>query len=385
MTDNIETIFIHGGNQGDIITGAVNTPIFTSTTYAQTEIGNNKYEYSRCSNPTRDSLESCIAESEYAKYACAFSSGLSAIQAVLTICNKEVINILAIDDLYGGTMRMFKNNMLTPVKINLTTDNFNFVNDKTHPSDDTFLINDIDIIWVESPTNPLLKAIDINKLCNYISDISPKSPGPYVIVDNTFATPYLQNPIKMGADVVIHSGTKYINGHTDVLMGFAITKNEVLYKYIKKYQYQVGAVPSPFDCYLILRGIKTLHVRMDRQCDNADKIYNFLLQKQEKNLVGKIYYPINSNMKRNGAMISFELCRSKDFIMKEMSQKLKFIKVAESLGSVETLINVPAFMTHASIDEKIRQQIGITDNLIRISVGIEYIDDIINDLERIFN
>lgn len=368
---HLETKFIHSGNQGDKYTGSVVTPIYLATTYAQIHPGNEKYEYSRISNPTRDTLEACMAECENGKYCVAFSSGLAAINSVINMFDK--INLLSIDDLYGGTKRMFTNDQYHSAQINYFKNSFQSLDEV----ENIIINNNISHIWLETPTNPLLKCIDIKHLsilCNKYNII--------LIVDNTFASPYLQNPLNLGAHIVVHSATKYINGHADVIMGFSITNEKKYYEKLKNIQYCVGAVPSPFDCYLCLRGLKTLHVRMKQCSANAKLIVCYLQEKQEENKIGKIYYPDHPQMRNSGGMISFELNKPIQFI-NEIAKKLKMIKLAESLGSVETLIEIPALMTHSQIPKEEREKICITENLIRLSVGIENVNDIISDLKNI--
>lgn len=368
MVMEIETKFIHSGYENDI-DGSIIPSINLSTTYSNfSTIGDNMHEYIRCSNPTRNILENYIANSENGSYCISFSSGISAIQASLSIIDGEK-RILRINDVYGGTSRLFKN---------IGMDIIEFIDDfvDLDKTEEIIKNNNINIIWIESPTNPLLKTININ-------DISKIKHNSILIVDNTFATMYLQNPLLLGADIVVHSGTKYINGHSDVMIGFVICNNENFYNSIKKYQYQInGAVPSPFDCYMCIRGLKTLHIRMKRQSENSYEIYKFLLDKQQNGIIGNIYYPPEFKNGMHGGMISFELLKNKKHII-ELPRKLNMIKVAESLGCVETLLNIPYFMTHACLSEGEKNKLGINYNLIRLSVGIENVNDILNDLKNI--
>lgn len=366
-----ETLYLHGGYESDI-DGSIIPSINLSTTYQNDfYIGDNKHEYIRCSNPTRNILEEYIAKAEYGKYCIASSSGISSIQSILSIITEKK-NILRINDVYGGTARMFNTLHTHNQNINEYVDDFCDLNKVKEIIDN----NNINIIWLESPTNPLLKVTDIKK----VSEIKNNA---ILVVDNTFATMYLQNPLLLGADIVIHSGTKYINGHSDVIIGFTITNNQNYYENMKKYQYQInGSVPSPFDCYLCIRGLKTLHIRIQRQSENSLNIYNFLLEKQKLGIIGNIYYPPEFKNNMHGGMISFELLKDKQYI-KKLPQKLKLIKVAESLGCVETLLNVPYYMTHACLTEEQKKLLGINYNLIRLSVGIENSIDIINDIKKI--
>lgn len=374
------TKVIHGANEPEPCYGAVNTPVYQSSTYAQISPGKHKgYEYSRSQNPTRTSLEKCLALLENAKYAYTFSSGLAAIDAVLKILlpGEEII---ASNDLYGGSYRLFKQIF---EKFGL---HFTFIDLQNPQKLENYISKKTKLIWIETPSNPLMKIIDIESVAN----ISKKY-NILLAVDNTFASPYLQNPLDLGADIVMHSITKYIAGHSDLIMGAIMCNDINIAEKIYFNQYASGAVPGPQDCYLALRGIKTLHVRMDRQCKNAHLIAEFL--NSHKN-VKKVFWPgfINhpnhnvakKQMKSFGAVISFLLnTNDKKQIIKFLSST-KIFTLAESLGGVESLINHPATMAHASIPENERKKIGISDNLIRLSVGIEDADDLIYDLNLAF-
>jgi cystathionine beta-lyase/cystathionine gamma-synthase len=379
MSRQIETSFIHAGDQVDPRTKSVTPGIFLATTYQQHRVGVSEHEYSRGSNPTRNTLERAIAECEQAKYGVCFSSGLSAIQATLSLYyHLPEISILATDDLYGGTARLFGQRNLSGAAINLRQIDFCRDGQLT----EALTTGQYQLVWIESPTNPLLKEVDLSVVCPEIRRLSPRST---VVVDNTFATPYLQRPITLGADVVVHSATKYLNGHSDVIAGMVVTSQDEIYERVKRFQCGIGAVLSPFDCYLTIRGLKTLHVRLDRQCENAEAIHHFLLSHQEKGRVKQVYYPEPKNMSKRGGMISFVLDRDDDFIRNEIPKLVKTITIAESLGAVETLLNVPYYMTHASLSVERRLELGITPQLIRLSVGIEHIRDLLSDLELLVN
>lgn len=372
----IESAVIHGGIYGDSVTGAVNVPIYQTATYQQPELGKNTgWEYSRTGNPTRAALESLIAELENGAAGFAFASGMAAITAVLSLFGSGD-KIIISSNVYGGTFRVL-DKIFSNFKIGYS------IEDTT----DTALLeknitSDVKAILIETPANPLLTVTDISA----ISAIAKKH-GILLIVDNTFMTPYLQRPIELGADIVIHSATKYIGGHSDVVAGLVVVNNKELAEKIAFIQNATGGVLAPFDSFLLIRGLKTLAVRMDRHTENAADIAVFL---QNNNAVKKIYYPglpdaqgyeINKKQAGNGgAMISFEL--KENYNIRKFFGSLKLIALAESLGGVESLVCHPASMTHASIPYEIRQKIGITDGLIRLSVGIENVSDLIADLEN---
>lgn len=373
---NIESTLIHGGIYGDEHTGAVNVPIYQTSTYEQYELGKHKgWEYSRTGNPTRAALETLIAELEKGKAGFAFASGMAAITAVLTLFEKGD-KIIISSNVYGGTFRVldkvFKNFGIT-YAIEDTTD-LQALDSKITP--------DVKAILVESPANPLLTVTDLSG----VSEVAKKH-GILSIADNTFMTPYLQRPIELGADIVIHSATKYLGGHSDLVAGLVVVNDEILAKRIAFIQNSTGGVLAPFDSFLLIRGVKTLGVRLDRHVENAEKAAEHL--KRHK-AVKNVYYPglpdaqgyeINRRQAKNGgAMISFELYENYDIA--KFFKSLKLIALAESLGGVESLVCHPASMTHASIPYEIRQKVGITDSLIRLSVGIENIDDLLGDLDR---
>ncbi|MBR6294984.1 MAG: PLP-dependent transferase [Treponema sp.] len=372
----IESALIHGGIDGDEFTGAVNVPIYQTSTYAQQGIGQNKgWEYSRTGNPTRAALEKLIAELEGGTHGFAFASGMAALSTVLTLF-KSGDRIIISSNVYGGTFRVldkiFKN-----FGINYSiedTSNLETLEQK--------ISGDVKAILVETPANPLLTITDLEGVAKLA-----KKHGILSIVDNTFMTPYLQRPIEKGIDIVVHSATKYLGGHSDVVAGLAVVKDAALAERLAFIQNAVGGVLGPFDSFLLIRGIKTLGVRLDRHTENALKIARWL----EKNpAVKRVYYPglesaqgyeINRRQAKNGgAMISFELKENYDF--KKFFSSLKLISLAESLGGVESLACHPASMTHASIPREIREKVGITDGLIRLSVGIEGADDLIFDLNN---
>ncbi len=370
----IDSAVIHGGIYGDKNTGAVNVPIYQTSTYEQESLGKHKgWEYSRTGNPTRTALESLIAELEHGVAGFAFASGMAAITAVLSLF-KSGDRIVISDNIYGGTFRVLDkvfNHFNITYKI-VDTTNLEAV-EKT-------ITEDVKAIFIETPTNPLLHITDIKA----ISDIAKKH-HILSIVDNTFMTPYLQRPIELGSDIVIHSATKYLGGHSDVIAGLVVVNSKELAERIAFIQNSTGGILQPFDSFLLIRGIKTLAVRMDRHVENAEKVVEYLKNKKG---IKNIYYPsdnaINKKQAKNGGvMISFEL--EKNYDINKFFDSVKFVALAESLGGVESLVCHPASMTHASIPADIRKKVGITDNLIRLSVGIENINDIITDLEQAIN
>ena len=373
---SIESALIHGGIYGDESTGAVNVPIYQTSTYEQQGIGQNKgWEYSRTGNPTRAALEALIAELEGGTHGFAFGSGMAALTAVLSLF-KSGDKIIISSNVYGGTFRVldkiFKNFNIT-YSIEDTTDLISL---------DTKVTPDVKAILVETPANPLLTITDLHGVANIA-----KKHGILSIVDNTFMTPYLQRPIESGIDIVVHSATKYLGGHSDVVAGLAVVHNKELAARLAFIQNATGGVLGPFYSFLLIRGIKTLGVRLDRHTENALKIAKWLTEQPS---VKKVYYPglesaqgydINKKQAKNGgAMISFELKENYDF--KKFFSSLGLIALAESLGGVESLACHPASMTHASIPREIREKVGITDGLIRLSVGIESAEDLIADLQQ---
>lgn len=371
------TLAIHAGQSPDPSTGAIMTPIFQTSTYVQEEVGKHKgFEYSRTANPTRSPLEQNIAALESAKYGLAFASGCSAFSTFLHTFNPGD-HIIATDDLYGGSFRL-----LTKVfaKQGLET---TFVDMTNLDNIEQAFTKNTKLIWIETPTNPLLKIIDIKA----IADFAHKN-GAYVAVDNTFMSPYFQKPLLLGADFVLHSTTKYINGHSDVVGGALLTNNDDYYKQLAFLQNSIGAIPGPMDSWLVLRGIKTLHVRMQRHEENAFKIADYL--NSNKKVVKVIYPGLESHpqhklakeqMSGFGGMISLVLDTNLEKARKFVSST-KLFSLAESLGGVESLIELPAAMTHASIPAEVRAKTGILDGLVRLSVGIEDADDLIDDLSQ---
>ena len=371
------TKVIHAGVSPDPLTGAVMTPIYQTSTYAQDGPGNHKgYEYARTQNPTRDALQKNLAALENGNYAICFSSGMAATTTVMQLLQPKD-EVISTNDLYGGSYRVF-----TKVfeKYGL---GYHFVS-MDHINEIESKINEnTKMIWVETPTNPMLNIIDIAAVCELA-----KKYKLLVCVDNTFASPYLQNPLDLGADIVLHSATKYLGGHSDVVHGAVIVKDMALADSLYFLQNAVGAVPGPQDCFLLLRGIKTLHLRVERACQNARKIADFL---QSHPKVDRIYYPgfpthkghqiAAKQMRDFGAMISFSLKDDTLEAASELLKKVHYFTCAESLGGVESLIGHPATMTHASIPREQRMANGLTDSLIRISVGIEDVEDLIADLK----
>tara|TARA_B100000524_G_scaffold55537_1_gene25830 strand:- start:23242 stop:24387 length:1146 start_codon:yes stop_codon:yes gene_type:complete len=369
---------IHSGVEPDPSTGAIMTPIFQTSTYVQEDAGVHKgYQYSRTQNPTRDALQKNIAALENASYGACFGSGLAAIDCVMKMLTPGD-EVISTNDLYGGSYRLFKT-IFEKYGIK-----FHFVemNDMDEVRE---LINQrTKLIWAETPTNPMINIIDIRGLVKLADSCDA-----WLCVDNTFATPYLQNPIDLGADIVMHSVTKYLGGHSDVIMGALVTSNELIAKEMYRIQNSSGAVPGPMDCFLVLRGIKTLHLRMQRHCENGAKIAHFL---QAHSAVEKVYWPgfeAHSNhliakqqMRDYGGMLSFTLEGNKLQDAQAVFRHLKLFSLAESLGGVESLIGHPATMTHSSIPKKDREASGIVDSLIRLSVGVEDAEDLIYDLRQ---
>ena len=373
---DIETELIHGGIYGDRLTGAVNVPIYQTSTYEQETLGVNKgWEYSRTGNPTRAALEKLIADLEHGKAGFAFGSGMAAITAVLSLFQTGD-RILISSNVYGGTFRVL-DKVFSHFGLNYTiadTTDLKSLEKKITP--------DVRAFFVESPANPLLTITDLAA----VSELAKKH-GLLTIVDNTFMTPYLQRPIELGADIVVHSATKYLGGHSDLVAGLAVVNDEDTADRLAFIQNSTGGVLGPFDSFLLIRGIKTLGVRMDRHVENAEKLAAYLKYHPE---VKNLYYPglpdaqgyeINKRQAKNGgAMISFELKEGHD--IRKFFSSLHLIALAESLGGVESLVCHPASMTHASIPYEIRQKVGITDSLIRLSVGIENAKDLKDDLDQ---
>ena len=372
------TKVIHAGVHPDVSTGAIMTPIYQTSTYVQDEIGVHKgFEYSRTGNPTRQALENNLAAIEGGKYGACFGSGLAAIDAVVKMLNPGD-EVISTNDLYGGSYRIFTT-IFEKYGIK-----FHFVNMLDVQNIEEKINDKTKLIWTETPTNPMLNIIDVKKVC----DLAHKN-NIMVGVDNTFATPYLQNPLALGADVVMHSVTKYLGGHSDVIMGALVTNDDKIAEEIYRIQNSSGAVCGPMDSFLVLRGIKTLHLRMQRHCENGEKIAHFL---NDHPLIDTVYWPglkshtnhevAKSQMKDFGGMISFNLVGDDFEMAKKVVSKTELFTLAESLGGVETLIGHPSTMTHASIPIEERMKSGVVDSLIRLSVGIEDIEDLINDLKN---
>jgi cystathionine gamma-lyase len=373
---HFSTRAIHVGQEADTATGATITPIYQTSTYTQEGLGGHKgFEYSRTGNPTRAALEACLASLENAGFGLAFGSGMAATSAVLSLL-RPGDHIVAGDDLYGGTYRIFER-VLRPMGIGIdyvTARDTNAYQEALHP--------ETRMIWIETPTNPLLSLVDISA----VAAIAARQ-GARLVVDNTFATPYLQRPLDLGAHIVVHSTTKYINGHSDVIGGAVLTSDEPAYTDIKFYQNAAGGVPSPFDSWLVLRGVKTLAVRMQKHCENALLVAEFL---STHPLVRKVYYPglpahpdhelAGRQMSGFGGMVSFAF----DGTLADVdifARSLRVFSLAESLGGVESLCCHPASMTHGSIPKEERERRGVTDTLLRLSVGIEDHADLIADLD----
>ena len=375
---HFNTATIHGGQSPDKAYGAVMPPIYQTSTYAQKSPGKHKgFEYSRTHNPTREALEKSLASIESGNFAFAFGSGLAAMDAVLKTL-KPGDEIISTDDLYGGSYRLFTKIFkdfglkFHFVSMHDTKNISNVLNDKTR------------LIWIETPTNPMMNIIDIKSVVDLV-----KGKDILVAVDNTFASSYIQQPLKIGADIVMHSATKYLAGHSDVILGALIVNDKNLAERLKFIQNASGAVCGPMDSFLTLRGIKTLHVRMQRHCENTAQIANFL---KESTKIEKVYWPgfkfhpnhniARSQMKDFGGMLSF-VTKGADYKSAiKIVEKLKIFTLAESLGGVESLAGHPASMTHASIPKQIREKSGVVDALIRLSVGIEHVDDLIADLKQ---
>ena len=375
---HFNTATIHGGQSPDKAYGAVMPPIYQTSTYAQKSPGKHKgFEYSRTHNPTRQALEKSLASIESGNFAFAFGSGLAAMDAVLKTL-KPGDEIISTDDLYGGSYRLFTKIFkdfglkFHFVSMHDTKNISNVLNDKTR------------LIWIETPTNPMMNIIDIKSVVDLV-----KGKDILVAVDNTFASSYIQQPLKIGADIVMHSATKYLAGHSDVILGALIVNDKNLAEHLRFIQNASGAVCGPMDSFLTLRGIKTLHVRMQRHCENTAQIANFL---KESTKIEKVYWPgfkfhpnhniARSQMKDFGGMLSF-VTKGADYKSAiKIVEKLKIFTLAESLGGVESLAGHPASMTHASIPKQIREKSGVVDALIRLSVGIEHVDDLIADLKQ---
>ncbi len=369
---------IHAGVHPDESTGAIMTPIYQTSTYVQDGVGNHKgYEYSRTLNPTRHALEKNIAAIENGKYGACFGSGLAAIDCVIKMLNPGD-EVISTNDLYGGSYRLF-NTIFGKYGIK-----FHYVS-MANPANVEALVNEnTKLIWVETPTNPMMNIIDIEAMAKIA-----KNAKAWLCVDNTFATPYLQNPLDLGADIIMHSVTKYLGGHSDVVMGALVTSDDAIAKEMYRIQNSSGAVCGPMDAFLVLRGIKTLHLRVQRHCENGVVVANFLTTHPK---VDKVYWPgfeshpnhevAKKQMRGYGGMISFTLKGNKIEDAHKILKEVKIFVLAESLGGVESLIGHPVTMTHASIPKEEREKTGIVDSLIRLSVGVEDVEDLIEDLKQ---
>jgi cystathionine beta-lyase/cystathionine gamma-synthase len=371
---------IHAGLSPDPSTGAVMTPIYQTSTYAQAEPGKHQgFEYARTQNPTRSALERNLAQLENGEYAVAFSSGLAAMDAIIRLLEPGD-EVIAVNDLYGGSYRQL---VRVHGRYGIQS---HFVDLADVDGVEKLINKKTRLIWIETPTNPMLKLVDIAA----ITAIA-RQKKVLTCVDNTFASPVLQNPLDMGADIVLHSATKYLGGHSDVVMGAVMTNSKEIAEKLYFLQNAVGAVPGPQDCFLMLRGIKTLHLRVERACKNAKKIAKYLANHPK---VGQVYYPglkdhpqhelAKRQMRDFGAMVSFDFPGGTYEMALKVLTNTHYFTLAESLGGVESLIGHPASMTHASIPREERLKVGLTDSLIRLSVGIEDVDDLIEDLEKAF-
>ncbi len=373
----LATRALHVGQGPDPATGAVVVPIHLATTFAQESPGRHQgFEYSRSGNPTRGNLEACLASLEGAAHGLAFASGLAATTAIMLLLDPGD-HVVFTEDVYGGTYRLF-DKVFRRYGLSFTAV------DPTDPDTVAAAMNDrTRLVWLEFPTNPLLRIVDLDAVSELVHGA-----GALVAVDSTFASPVLQRPLELGADLVVHSSTKYLGGHSDVLGGAVLTSDDSLAERLRFHQNAVGAVPSPFDCWLLLRGMKTLQLRVHRQCENALAIARWL---EGQDAVVQVYYPgLESNpghalARRQmggyfGGMVSFEV--SSGEAARSFLERLRVFTLAESLGAVESLAESPAMMTHASIPEEIRTQVGVSDGLLRLSVGIEDVDDLMADLEQ---
>ncbi|MFP6778846.1 MAG: PLP-dependent aspartate aminotransferase family protein [Alphaproteobacteria bacterium] len=369
---------IHAGQSPDPTTGAIMTPIYASSTFVQDSPGVHKgYEYARTGNPTRKAYEMCMADLEGGKSAFAFASGLAAADTVLSLLDSGD-EILAMDDLYGGSRRLFEN-----VRKRTSNLKFNFGDLSNNSNLEKLITKNTKMIWVETPTNPMLKIVDLE----YIAKVAKKY-NIITVADNTFCSPYIQRPIEHGFDIVVHSATKFLNGHSDMVGGIVVCSLEEQAEKIAYLQNSVGAVQGPFDAFFALRGLKTLSLRMERHCSNAMQIADYL---SEKSIINKVYYPglenhegyktAKNQMNGFGGIVTCVLSGGLDKA-KRFLETCQIFQLAESLGGVESLIEHPAIMTHAAVPKNVRKDLGIEDGLIRLSVGVEHIDDLINDLDR---
>ncbi|MAG46840.1 MAG: cystathionine gamma-synthase [Gammaproteobacteria bacterium] len=375
-----ETRAIHAGQEPDPTTGAIMTPIYTSSTYVQESPGVHKgYDYSRSINPTRKALEACIADLEGSNFGYAFASGMSASATVLEILSSGD-HVIAMDDLYGGTYRLFEN-----VRKRSAGLDFTFCDLSDVKALEASLKPNTKMIWIETPTNPLLKIADLKAIASFA-----KHNNLIAVCDNTFCSPFVQNPLEFGFDIVVHSATKYLNGHSDLIGGVVVCSDDKteLAEQLLYLQNAVGSIMNPFDSFLLLRSLKTLPVRMERHCSNAIQIANFL---ESHNSIQRVIYPgleshpqheiAKKQMNGFGGMISVEIKGGLEGA-KKFLERTEIFSLAESLGGVESLIEHPAIMTHASIPPEVREEIGISDGLVRLSVGIEALEDLTDDLEK---
>ncbi len=382
MTDKdskFATRAIHAGQQPDPSTGAIMQPIYATSTYVQKSPGVHQgYEYSRTHNPTRQALERCVADLESGRFGFAFSSGMAATATILELIDSGS-HVVAMDDIYGGTTRLFER-----VRRRSAGLDFSFV-DLSRPANlENALRDNTRLIWIESPSNPLLKLVDFEAVVSIAHDR-----GILVVADNTFATPYLQRPLQAGCDIVMHSVTKFLNGHSDMVGGIAVTASEELAEKLAFLQNSIGSVPGPFDCFLALRGLKTLDVRMERHCKNAAAVARWL---ENDDRVESVLYPgleshpqhalARSQMSGSGGGIVTFFIKGGLPEARSFLERCEVFALAESLGGVESLVDHPAIMTHASVPAKKRAELGISDQLIRLSVGLEDLEDLVADLDR---
>lgn len=379
MNQHFETLAIHAGQKPDPTTGAIMTPIYQSSTYVQDAVGKHKgYEYSRTGNPTRTALEDCLAALEGGEFGLALASGMAATDMVIRLLAPGD-HILVGNDVYGGTFRLFDK------EFRKYGYEFSYVDTCDMKQLEDGLRPETRMVWLETPTNPYLNITDLKAAAEIVKNHPSK---PYLVVDNTFATPYLQKPLELGADIVVHSTTKYLGGHSDAIGGAIIVRDSKLQERLAFMQNAIGAVPGPMDCFLILRSLKTLPVRMDRHAENAEKIVDFLSNNSK---VKKLYYPFHkshphqnvaqSQMRNGGGIVSFIMNAGPD-AAKKVVESTSIFALAESLGGVESLIEVPAQMTHLSVAES---DLAVDPALVRLSVGIEHIDDLLADLESALN
>ena len=375
------TLAVHAGVEPDPTTGAIMTPVYLTSTYVQDGVGNHKgFEYSRTHNPTRSALEVAFAALEHGAHGLAFASGLAAMDTVLKTL-KPGDEVISTNDLYGGSYRLF-----TTVFANYGV-TFHFVDLGDLDALRGALNEDTRLVWIETPTNPMMQITDIAAVAEVVKDTDAR-----VVVDNTFASPMLQNPLDLGADMVMHSVTKYLGGHSDVVMGCLMTSDDAWEEELRTLQNSCGSVPGPMDCFLVLRGLKTLHLRMQRHCENGAEVARHL---QNHPAVAKVHWPgfedhpghdvAARQMHDFGGMVAFTLANNDLETAKQVVASTKVFTLAESLGGVESLIGHPATMTHASIPKEVREKTGVTDGLIRLSVGIEDVADLIDDLDQALN